>query len=43
MIDAGHYGLEHVFTDFMERYIREHIDGELIIRQAPVSYPVTAW
>ncbi len=43
VIDAGHYGLEHVFTDFMERYIREHIDGELIIRQAPVSYPVTAW
>lgn len=43
VMDAGHYGLEHIFTDFMERYIRERIDGKLIIKKAPVSYPVTAW
>ncbi|MGN0341427.1 MAG: Nif3-like dinuclear metal center hexameric protein [Roseburia sp.] len=24
IIDAGHYGLEHIFTDYMEAYLKEH-------------------
>ena len=43
VIDGGHYGLEHIFMDFMEGYIREHINAELTIKKAPVSFPVTAW
>ena len=42
VIDGGHYGLEHIFMDFMEGYIREHINAELTIKKAPVSFPVTA-
>lgn len=41
IIDAGHYGLEHIFIDFMDTYIREQIDGELEIIKAPVSFPVS--
>lgn len=43
VIDGGHYGLERVFMDFMEDYIREHIDSGLTIQKAPVAFPVTAW
>ena len=43
VIDAGHYGLEHIFMDFMERYIKENISSELTIIKAPEVYPVTAW
>lgn len=43
IIDGGHYGLEHIFTDFMERYIKENINADLTIIKAPVCYPVTAW
>lgn len=25
VIDAGHYGLEHIFIDYMETYFKEHI------------------
>lgn len=43
VIDGGHYGLEHMFIDFMEQYIRDHIDPGLEIKKAPAAFPVTAW
>jgi len=43
VIDGGHYGLEHIFMDFMEKYIREHVDPELAVEKAPAAFPVTAW
>lgn len=43
VIDAGHYGLEHIFIDFMETYIKKNISSELTIIKAPEAYPVTAW
>ena len=43
VIDGGHYGLEHIFTDFMETYLRTQVSPQLTIIKAPVSYPVTAW
>lgn len=43
VIDGGHYGLEHIFMDFMEDYIKNQISSELAIKKAPVQYPVTAW
>lgn len=42
IIDAGHYGLEHIFTDFMDTYIKEQIDGTLEVIKAPVRFPATA-
>lgn len=42
VIDGGHYGLEHIFVDFMETYIRENVSSELTIIKAPPAYPVTA-
>lgn len=39
VINAGHYGLEHIFIDFMDTYIREKMDGELVVVKAPVRFP----
>ena len=41
IVDGGHYGLEHIFMDFMESYIKEKIDSQLTIIKAPPAYPVT--
>ncbi len=43
IIDGGHYGLEHIFMDFMEGYLKEQGKGELIIIKAPAACPVKAW
>ena len=34
IIDAGHYGLEHIFIGCMEQYLRERLDGVAITAQA---------
>lgn len=39
IIDGGHYGLEHIFMDFMKSYIRENIDPTLTVIMAPPAYP----
>lgn len=39
VIDAGHYGLEHIFIDFMVSYIKEQIDGTLDVVQAVREFP----
>lgn len=41
VIDGGHYGLEHIFMDFMEDYIREHISRELVVEKMAVDFPMT--
>ncbi|MDO5695700.1 MAG: Nif3-like dinuclear metal center hexameric protein [Eubacteriales bacterium] len=33
IIDAGHYGVEKIFIDFMSDYIREHIPGPEILTE----------
>ena len=43
VMDAGHYGLEHMFVDFMEAYCAEHIDGSVEIWKAPVEFPAAVW
>ncbi len=43
VIDAGHYGLEHIFIDFMADYCREKIDGRADVITAPVSFPAEVW
>ena len=43
VIDGGHYGLEHIFIDFMADYCREKIDGRAAVLTAPVSFPAVVW
>lgn len=43
IMDAGHYGLEHMFVDFMADYCMEKIDFQAEIVKAPVEFPVEAW
>ena len=39
MIDAGHYGLEYLFMDFLEGYLGERLGGRIAIEKAPVAFP----
>ena len=34
IIDAGHYGIEHIFIDYMEQYIKREIPGITIYKKA---------
>lgn len=38
IIDAGHYGVEHIFMADMERYLKENLDNAEIIT-APIVHP----
>ena len=40
IIDAGHYGVEHIFIGDMGRYFREKLSAIEVI-EAPVSHPFT--
>lgn len=39
VIDAGHYGLEHIFIPFMADYLEEHLEGKAEILQALPAWP----
>ncbi|MEG2452766.1 MAG: Nif3-like dinuclear metal center hexameric protein [Clostridium sp.] len=39
VIDAGHYGIEHIFMEFMETFLDEKLDGSIIIRKAADAFP----
>lgn len=39
VIDAGHYGLEHLFVEFIDGYLREKLNGKVQIIKAPVIFP----
>ena len=39
IIDAGHFGLEHIFTDFMEAFLEERLDGKVGIKKAREAAP----
>lgn len=38
VIDAGHYGLEHIFVAHMAEYCRNHISGVKVTRE-PICHP----
>ena len=40
IIDAGHYGIEHIFIGDMGKYLREHIKNVEVV-EASVSHPFT--
>lgn len=35
IIDAGHYGIEHIFVDYMEEYLKREVPGVKIYKKAP--------
>ena len=40
VIDAGHYGIEHIFTEFMEKYLTEKLgDAVKVVREKP-AFPI---
>lgn len=39
VLDAGHYGLEHIFIDFMRNYLWEQYGEELTILTAAPAFP----
>jgi putative NIF3 family GTP cyclohydrolase 1 type 2 len=41
VIDAGHYGLEYLFLEFMEEYLKAKVGKELEICKADVKFPET--
>ena len=43
VIDAGHYGLEHIFIAFMAEHCKNQIDGDAQIIQMPLRFPVQVW
>lgn len=38
IIDAGHYGLEHIFIRYMKEYLEKHCEGVSILAQE-ISFP----
>ena len=41
VIDAGHYGLEHIFIPFVTGYLREHLGQEAKIWEMPPAFPAS--
>ena len=39
IIDAGHYGLEHVFMRAVESYLRRELPKEIVIEKMPLEFP----
>lgn len=39
VIDAGHYGIEHIFMDFMEAFLEETLGGTVKIVKAAAAFP----
>lgn len=39
VIDGGHYGLEHIFMGFMERYLKEQFGPDLAVILAGEAFP----
>ncbi len=43
VIDAGHYGLEHIFVEFMASYCGRKVDPRAEILEAPLHFPAEVW
>lgn len=43
VIDAGHYGLEHIFMEHMETYIGKEFGGAVKVTKAAVAFPAMIW
>ena len=38
IIDAGHYGIEHIFVEDMKEYLEEYLD-DVEVEEEPVRHP----
>ena len=38
VIDAGHYGIEHIFIEDVKEYLKEKLEG-VEVKAAPVRHP----
>ena len=38
IIDAGHYGIEHIFTEDVKKFLETHVEGT-DVAGAPVRHP----
>lgn len=43
VIDGGHYGLEHIFVDFMEGFLRERLGPDIRLVKAEPQWPAAAF
>lgn len=43
VIDAGHYGLEHIFVEFMADYCRRFGESGTEILTMPLKFPASCW
>lgn len=39
VIDGGHYGLEHIFIDFMAEYLERELGDRVEVRKTAISFP----
>lgn len=39
VFDAGHYGIEHIFIDFMEEYLKDKLGDSISIEKAAAAFP----
>lgn len=39
ILDAGHYGLEHIFMEYMEDYLKSCLPKEIQVEKMPVEFP----
>ncbi len=40
VIDAGHYGIEHIFTEYMEKYLQDKIGDAVKIVKEKEAFPI---
>ena len=39
VIDAGHYGMEHIFIQYMAGYLKENLPSDVEVVTAPSAWP----
>lgn len=39
VIDAGHYGIEHIFTEFMERFLQKKLGDQVSVVRETIHFP----
>lgn len=40
IMDAGHYGLEHIFIGFMQEYLQKKLGDEVMVITMPIHSPI---
>ena len=43
VIDAGHYGMEHIFIQYMAGYLKENLPSDVEVVTAPSAWPTVLY